>query len=393
MAAKPYGRARRLLASIEAVAGADVVAQVAAGLDEPNIADSPRKKAEWSAAVLSRLEAVLPVETCREIMRRRCCSVSDNFAKREQALWARSESLEDFARLRRELGWGGFIAEGNTLRVQLAGDRCHCLPQYGTQVPISPTYCLCCVGHLTQLLQATFGMPVEVEIEESVIRGGSTCWLRGHIGGKGAAVPQPPQSAVALADDPFAPPNKPLRADIVPFPSDLTAEQAAGLAEIHRLLEAIATAAHATTKSEQAAMREARYGMWGVLWSLGLTGELLDENPPCLYMEKRAARARGQHMPDGPWATDLMRFRMPGVTADVADKKLTSPKNWEIRLRFDGPEGGLQVLQALQWYVRALVAAYGPVEFVGSRRYKGEAYDRFVRADMDLARTRGTGNE
>ena len=384
---KPYGKARRLVTSIEEVAGANVARKITAGLEEPPLEASQKHKAEWSRDIIARMEQALTPEQCRTIMERRACRMPANVIEHDRGLWAQSASLEDFARMKRELGHTGFLCEGNTLRVQVAGERCHCLPVYGAKVPISQTYCFCCAGHVRATLEDVFALPVEVEAAGTVIGGADSCWFVAHVGGVGAAAPSPPApttSAAIALPSPFAPPDGPLPAKIVELPSRLAvpAPEAKGLAIVHGLLVAIATAAHATNRAEQDAMRRARLGMLDVLWNMGLSGGLVVSETPCLRMENFEAKAKGQYMPDHHCADHLVRLRMPGVRTETAVTKPSYPKNWEIRLFMDGPGNGLQSLKALQRFVRVLCEEFGEPVFKGSRRYVGEAYTCFRRADM-----------
>ena len=44
-----------------------------------------------------------------------------------------------------------------------------------TAEKISPTYCLCSVGYVKEMHERTLGRPVEVELVDSVLRGGKRC--------------------------------------------------------------------------------------------------------------------------------------------------------------------------------------------------------------------------
>ena len=390
---KPYGKARRLVTAIEEVAGADATREITSGLEEPPLEATQRRKAEWSRDIITRMEQALTPEQCREVLARRACRMPGNVIEQDRSLWAHSGSLEGFARMKRELGHTGFLCEGNTLRVQVAGERCHCLPVYGAKVPISQTYCHCCAGQVRATLEDVFAMPVEVEAAGTVIGGAGSCWFVAHIGGVGAAPPSPPAglgSSATAVPPPFAPPDGPLPARIVELPSRLAvpAPEADGLEIVHRLLAAIATAAHATSRAEQDAMRRAMLGMLDVLWNMGLNGELVTGGAPCLRMENSEAKAKGHYMPDHCCADHLVRLRMPGVRTETAVTKRSYPKNWEIRLFMDGPGNGLHALMAPQRFVRALCEEFGQPAFRGSRRYVGEAYTRFRRADMRVVATR-----
>jgi len=71
--------------------------------------------------------------------------------------------------------------------------------------------------------------------------------------------------------------------------------------------------------------------------------------PPAAHVdgEARVEEAAAGYIPDPHWAMDIARCHMPGVQAGVLLKKTTSPKNWEVTLKMDGPCDGLDTLHAL----------------------------------------------
>jgi hypothetical protein len=71
-----------------------------------------------------------------------------------------------------------FVASAET---DQASPRRICLcPMAEGQVPnkISPTYCLCSVGYVKEMHERRLGRPVEVELVDSVLRGGTRCRFR-----------------------------------------------------------------------------------------------------------------------------------------------------------------------------------------------------------------------
>jgi hypothetical protein len=174
-------KARKLVESIEAVAGKAMAEEITHGLKEPTTGAAPRTKAAWAGEIIARMDALLPPEQRRAIMERRRCHVRLVGVKRDKALWDRCASLEEYARARREQGWSQFFCEGDTLRFQISSGRCYCHLVRAREAPISRTYCLCCAGHMRYGLEPVLGSPVLVEPVSTVISGDDECWFVAHI--------------------------------------------------------------------------------------------------------------------------------------------------------------------------------------------------------------------
>jgi hypothetical protein len=83
----------------------------------------------------------------------------------------------------------GYSIEGKVISFEFIGSAetgqaspenlCLC-PMAEAQKPglISPTYCLCSVGYVKELHERRLGRPVEVELVDSVLRGGKRCKFR-----------------------------------------------------------------------------------------------------------------------------------------------------------------------------------------------------------------------
>jgi hypothetical protein len=174
-------KARKLVESIEVVAGQAVAEEITRGLKEPTAGTTPRRKAEWAREVIARMDALLPQDERRAIMEQRRCPASQAGIKHNRKLWARCANLEEYARARREEGWSGFLCEGDTLRFRISSGWCHCGLVRGREAPISKTYCLCCAEHLRYGLEPVFGSPVRVEPVSTAISGDDECWFVAHI--------------------------------------------------------------------------------------------------------------------------------------------------------------------------------------------------------------------
>ena len=379
---KTYGKTRRLAEHITAVAGPSLAEQITAGLTMPHVGANTREKSAWVREVIARMDALLPEEQRREIMGRRRCPPPKVGIARDKELWAQCEDLADFARRVRERGWTGYLCEGNRLRIHISSGRCWCTLTGSKAEPVGKTHCLCCAEHLRGGLEPTFGLPVDVDVESTVISGDTDCWFRAYVGGRANADGPPVQPAVR--GKPKRP--APIKTKVVPLPAALALrkDEAEAAEILHRALTTIATAGSAETPAEQMVMKRVRPRMFGALWCLARHGELRTEGHPHLYQRKRDGKKCGVDVADPSGAKEVTRYRVPGLYVRTERLKHTYPLDWEVSLTVDGPQEGLVALRLLQRYVRALCDVHGEPIAKGGHRYDGKAYECFRRADIGV---------
>lgn len=186
---------------------------------------------------------------------------------------------------------------------------------------------------------------------------------------------------------------RPARARVVGFPERLATvgDEAAGLAALHQLLERILSAM-TDTYARQILLKRRRPHVLGLLWVMGLYGEVEREEPPTLVLD---GTVHGQRR-ECSW---LVRKRdnaihravqqAAGLLEDFGVTVQFQPleANWFLKLYLDDAVGGDQALRALKQYAVALVEKHGEPEYAGSCKLRGEAFVRFSRADMRLADT------
>jgi hypothetical protein len=106
------------------------------------------------------------------------------FAARHGARPAKPEpnALEELiAALKKWTGEEGLRREGNTIHFAYGkpsgADRVRCLCPVVETGPagLSPTYCQCSVGYVKEMFERAAGKPVQVELTESLKRGGQAC--------------------------------------------------------------------------------------------------------------------------------------------------------------------------------------------------------------------------
>lgn len=100
------------------------------------------------------------------------------------------DAVEKFVRwVEKNGGERGYSIEGKAISFEFVGSAetgqaspesvCLC-PMAETQTPgkFSPTYCLCSLGYVKEMHERRLGRPVEVELVDSVLRGGKRCKFR-----------------------------------------------------------------------------------------------------------------------------------------------------------------------------------------------------------------------
>ncbi len=380
---KPWGKARRLAEHLADVAGSELTAQITAGLDLPRVGGTTRDRSAWVRHVIAGMDALLSEGQCREIMARRRCPMPKRMISRQQERWAQCEDLADYAR-RTAPAWGGdgFSCDGNRLRMRISTGRCYCTLSGSAAEPVGKTHCLCCAAHLRAGLEPTFGLPVDVDVESTVISGDQACWFVAYVGGRANADGPPVRPAVRST--PTRP--APIRTKVAPLPSFLAldADGTRAVALLHHALAAVVTAGTAETPAEQMEMKEARPRMLGALWCLARHGLLRTDGHPRLYQRKREGKRLGIDVADATGLAELTRYHVPGLHTEVVWLKRTSPKDWESVLTAEGPQQGRVVLRLLQRYAEMLCLTHGEPVALGGHRYSGTAYDAFRTADLSV---------
>jgi len=178
-------------------------------------------------------------------------------------------------------------------------------------------------------------------------------------------------------------PQRPLIAD---FPTDLKlpARDKAALRHIHTLIVALRQALSGESFARRHMLNLTRRRALDMLWSMAHHGELVAKPKSHLYLEKDQCRSNGAHMPD-PNTDEVEQLVPPGMR--VEGKMLrhgTSGRiaNHEARLYLDASVGGRGTLRMLRRFADALCRQHGEPQWRGTRLWKGEAFDRFLAADV-----------
>ncbi len=175
--ARPFARVANLgrqLAKAEVAPG--VRREIMKGADAITQRTPLKRKAEWLADAMDRMDALLP-ETVRQSVREACaCSTTGARLKKIRQLARDHSGLEDFAQALSASHIFGreVVLKGKALHVNFGLERCVCTVKAATR-PVSITYCHCCKGHVLRLLGAALGRPLRGEVIGSACSGSPPC--------------------------------------------------------------------------------------------------------------------------------------------------------------------------------------------------------------------------
>ncbi|NHJ14524.1 MAG: hypothetical protein EAX95_12665 [Candidatus Thorarchaeota archaeon] len=159
-----------------------------------------RKQSDWIKAALAKLDAVVDEETGTRILVDTCPHKYPKNRIREMR--ARLEELGTLEKLlevmRLDTSWGGGsfydypVRKGNTIHVtkvpynpkahkaarteeEKRMTYCHCGIVKAHREGMSPTFCCCSGGWVKQLWEGVLGVPLEVTLTESILKGDERC--------------------------------------------------------------------------------------------------------------------------------------------------------------------------------------------------------------------------
>jgi hypothetical protein len=179
---------------------------------------------------------------------------------------------------------------------------------------------------------------------------------------------------------------KPIRARVVDFPLNpgLPESETRGFLALHGTLRRIVTA-QTRTFAIHDSLKRRRKNLLNFLWVFGhrgrLKGTVLEIDSSTLSNRDEfgnIVRKRDNAL-HSPAKLALAAVKELGISGEHIPE---GRNDWLLRLSFDDRAGGRAALRALADYTSALVAQHGEPEYVGSSKYKGEAFKRFAAADM-----------
>jgi hypothetical protein len=186
-------------------------------------------------------------------------------------------------------------------------------------------------------------------------------------------------------------PVVPLRRQVAGFPDSLvlSGEDFRPFLALHGLLERVLSG-RAELYVRQVRLQQRRREILNLLWLFGRYGQLAEDGSQ-LVIDGRAQAARKgisqasivvrkrDNTLHGSAALAAQLLQDLGVTVSHVPLARNA---WRLTAVCEDRAGGTPALEALGRYVQRLVERHGEPKYIGSSRYRGEAYERFSTADM-----------
>ncbi len=181
-----------LTLGLSRVYGEDISQEATAKPDSTDVAE-PRSKEriefaeKWAVRFFGVLDANIDEGSRKKLMMAngKACLLA---WQEESGNKPKPITFEEFKKHYQENPSPAYHIDGNTINFQYvvaaetgqASPRGHCLCPLVETCPkgLSPTYCLCSLGYVKALHEQMFGRRVEVELVDSVLRGGKRCKFR-----------------------------------------------------------------------------------------------------------------------------------------------------------------------------------------------------------------------
>lgn len=138
----------------------------------------------WVTRFFHELDTIVPAETRRKLMMANGCSCHRAWIASE-GIQIRKHPFEKWAEWMKKNPQPGVEVEGNVIHYEYtsaaetglpsAENACLCPLVETKPAGLSATYCYCSVGYVKEMHEQMFDRPVEVVLEDSVLRGGKRC--------------------------------------------------------------------------------------------------------------------------------------------------------------------------------------------------------------------------
>jgi hypothetical protein len=180
MTAYEYGRIAKLDENLRAAGlPEETIAEIMRGGEGVRKTADPRVKADWLGEAMLRMDKRLEPGV-RHAVREACaCCLGGKRQELVKAIAKRGGTLEERVRAANEtpfvFGHSVTLEGDGRILVRFAPDdtienRCVCLPK--ASLPISPTYCYCCGGHIKHHLQIALDRRLSVAVRSSALSSG-----------------------------------------------------------------------------------------------------------------------------------------------------------------------------------------------------------------------------
>ena len=132
---------------------------------------------KWITCLIAGLDGHVDEEARAKVLEQcgRQCQ-SENFVKKARNIYQKSENVDDFLDKFGQV-YKHLHREGDS--VYIIYPKCYC--SFVNKIPVgklSATYCNCSRGWAKALFEGALGRPVEVVMEESIVKGDRQCKFR-----------------------------------------------------------------------------------------------------------------------------------------------------------------------------------------------------------------------
>ena len=136
-----------------------------------------KRMERWITQLIAGLDEHVDEETCVKILEQcgRQCQ-SQSFITKARGLHEKSKNIDEFLDNLEQV-YKNLHREGD--QVYIVYPKCYC--SHVNKIPqgrLSATYCNCSTGWAKALFEGALGRPVEVVMEESIVKGDKRCKFR-----------------------------------------------------------------------------------------------------------------------------------------------------------------------------------------------------------------------
>lgn len=141
------------------------------------VSEMSKRVERWIACLMAGLDEYVDEETRAKLLEqcgRQC--ISQSFIKKAQGIYQKSENIDEFLNKFGKV-YKHLHREGD--KVYVVYPKCYC--SFVGKIPrgkLSATYCNCSRGWAKALFEGALGKPVDVIMEESIVKGDKQCKFR-----------------------------------------------------------------------------------------------------------------------------------------------------------------------------------------------------------------------
>jgi hypothetical protein len=146
----------------------EITSQILEGAEGVTRRSKPEKHVEWFCGAMTRMDALLDLETCKIVREGCACCLGGKRDKMAKAIYKDNATFEERIAAAAEahyvFGHTVYMEDGKVI-VQffpegLESYRCPCMPQ-AQNITMPVSYCFCCGGHVKHHLENALGLKLD----------------------------------------------------------------------------------------------------------------------------------------------------------------------------------------------------------------------------------------